>query len=352
MNTTHKKRNRHLNEQPTYTGQFNVSTRVQLITYSNHSFKEQNLERVDNIRSHFSNKSVSWIRVHGMTDSTKIISLVTALGLDETDAKDILTTQHIAMVEENDTNVFIVVPISYIHEGQVIREQLAFIMGSDYLVSIQESDHTLFRSIYNAVESNNYQKFGNRKSDYLLASIINEVINYYADYITYLEDELEVLEDDLLDTRQLSPEGMITRIQEKRREVISLRKRLTPFKDQLAKLLRVDEDLIHTQEIPYFKDIYDQLLFILQNIESCREILSSLVDIYLNNNDVRMNQIMKQLTLVATIFIPLTFIVGVWGMNFRFMPELNWRYGYLFAWILMIGVGIGVWWYMKKKRWF
>jgi magnesium transporter len=183
-----------------------------------------------------------------------------------------------------------------------------------------------------------------------MASIINEVVSFYGDEVMQLEDNLEDLEDQLLDIKQIHSD-LITEIQEKRREMIHLRKLLFPFKEQLSKLLRVDPGLIQKQEVPYFKDIYDQLLYILQNLESCREILSSLVDLYLNNNDVKMNVVMKQLTLVATIFIPLTFLVGVWGMNFKFMPELDWRYGYLFAWVLMVGIGAFVWWYLKKKEW-
>lgn len=347
---SHRKKNRHLNEIPAYTGEYTTQTHIQYVGYSADAFTEKQLNSVQEIQEAIQKEGVNWIRFCGMKDTSLIIDLVKSVGLNIFDAKDILTTPHIMSIEEYNEAVFLIIPIVYRHEEQIVNEQLAIIMGKNYLISIQESDYPLFDTIYQLIKNNQYQKFAARKSDFLLASLLNEIIVSYADIVVQLEDDLEVLEDDLLEIVS-SQADLIKTIQEKRRETIRLRKVLFPFKDQLAKLLRVDPGLINSSEVPYFKDIYDQLLYTLQNIESCREILSSLVDLYLNNNDVKMNMVMKQLTLVATIFIPLTFLVGVWGMNFEFMPELGWKHGYLFAWIIMIAIGIAVWWYMKRKDW-
>ncbi len=348
---SHRRKNRHLSEQPSYTGEFTTPVNIQLINYSDKGFKERYLKTEDKFDFKADNGSITWIRVHGMSNSKLIIDIVKRAGLSELDAKDILTTEHIMSIEEYPDSIFVVMPVVYRHKNKAVKEQVALIMGGNFLVSIQESDYPLFDNVYQSIKNNGYVKFAPRKSDFLLATLINEVVNYYGDYVMYLEDSLEDLEDELLDIKKQMRKDLITDIQERRREVIRLRKLLVPFKDQLAKLLRADSNLIHPQEIPYFKDIYDQLLYILRNIESCREILSSLVDLYLNNNDVKMNLVMKQLTVVATIFIPLTFLVGVWGMNFSFMPELDWHYGYITAWALMIAIGVGVWLYLKKKDW-
>jgi magnesium transporter len=228
---------------------------------------------------------------------------------------------------------------------------MVLIMGKNYIVTIQESNHHFFEHIYSEIKNKQFQKFNNRKPDFILASMINEIMNSYSDEVVRLENDLEELEDQLLDIKQIH-DTLIGSIQEKRREMINLRKSLFPFKSELAKLLRVDAELVNNHDNPYFKEIYDQLLYILQNLESCREILSSLIDLYLNNNDLKMNIVMKQLTVVATIFIPLTFLAGVWGMNYKFMPELEYKYGYLIAWTLMICVGVFIWLYMKRKKWF
>lgn len=347
---TRRKKNKYLNERPVYTGEFTTKTRIQCIAYSIRNITEEYVVTAQDALSRINQDSVTWIRVFGMNDTKLILDLIKGVGLSELDAKDILTTQHIMSIEEYDTNIFTVLPIAYSLDGHKYFEQLGIIMGGNYLISIKESDHAIFDDIYNGIKSNKNQKFINHNSSFLMASILNEVISSYGEEIIHLEDELEELEDQLLDINQ-KKKTIISDIQDKRRELISLRKMLIPFKDQISKLLRVDPGLIDQKDIPYFKDIYDQLLYILQNIESCREILSSLVDLYLSNNDVKMNQVMKQLTLVATIFIPLTFLVGVWGMNFESMPELSWEYGYLIAWLLMMMIGIGVWWYMKKKDW-
>jgi magnesium transporter len=346
-----RKKNRHLNDLPTYTGTFNTKTHIQIIQYSLHNFLEKEIEDMAEIRSYIDSSCVTWIRIFGMTDSTQIIELAKSFDLNVLDAKDILTIPHIMSIEEYDKNIFIIIPAVYSIEGELITEQIALIMGKNYVISIQESNHPIFGHIYSEIQNAQYLKFTNRKSDFLLASMINEIVNRYGDEVVRLENELEELEDRLLDVKQ-AQDALISNIQEKRREMISLRKSLFPFKGELTKLLRVDPGLINAQEVAYFKDIYDQLLYILQNLESCREILSSLIDLYLNNNDLKMNIVMKQLTLVATIFIPLTFLAGVWGMNFKFMPELESEYGYLVAWIFMLCVGIFILFYMKRKNWF
>ncbi|MDR1729746.1 MAG: magnesium/cobalt transporter CorA [Prevotellaceae bacterium] len=344
-------RNRRLNELPSYTGQFKTATNIKVIQYTLQSFSEKKTNDITEIQSGINTDCVTWIRVCGMTDSDKIIELTKKFGLSMLDAKRILTIQYIISVEEYDDNLLVIVPAVYNVNGKTKTEQVTLIMGKNYMVTIQESNYPFFEHIYSDIQNEKYLKFNNRKSDFILASMINEIITNYSDEIAQLENDLEDLEDLLLDVKQLQ-DLLISNIQEKRREMINLRKLLSPFKIELAKLLRVDTELISHQDNLYFKDIYEQLLYILQNLESCREILSSLIDLYLNNNDLKMNIVMKQLTVVSTIFIPLTFLVGVWGMNFKFMPELEFKYGYLIAWILMIFLGLFIWIYMKRKKWF
>ena len=345
-----RKRNRHLNEL-TYTGRFKTPTHIQLIRYTSLESSKKEVSDIAEIQSSISDDCITWVRVFGMTDSNKIIELVKSFDRSVLDAKRVLTSQYIMSVEEYDKNLLIIMPAVYHFEGETRTEQLVFLLGKNYIVTIQESNHRFFEHIYSEIENKQYLKFNNRKPDFVLASMMNEIINNYGDEVMRLENDLEELEDHLLDVKQIH-DTLISSIQGKRREMINLRKSLFPFKSELVKLLRADAELINNKENPYFKDIYDQLLYILQNLEYCREILSSLIDLYLNNNDLKMNIVMKQLTVVATIFIPLTFLAGVWGMNYKFMPELGYKYGYLFAWTVMICVGSFIWFYMKRKKWF
>ena len=166
-----------------------------------------------------------------------------------------------------------------------------------------------------------------------------------------VEEMLEDIEETLLDIKN-DQGNMGLLIQQRRKEYMVIRKNSQPLKEQFAKLLRTENGIISSDILPIYNDLSDQLQFIIQTTESCREIISSLVDLYISNNDLRMNAIMKRLTIVSTIFIPLTFLAGIWGMNFKMMPELDWQYGYGIAWSLMLLTAILTWLYMRKKDWF
>lgn len=330
-------------------GQSLTKTKVLALSYSTGCCAEKSVQNLDEISAMLEDANiVTWLRVFGMSDFNWIISLLRMVGLDERDADNILTSPRIVSVDEDERSLYAVVPVVFRNDGVLVSEQVALIVGTNYLITIQDHDHPLFDELYANIRDGKSKKITARKPDYLLASILDEIIGGYGDEATHLEDALEDLEDALLDINQIHND-MISQIQEKRRDLICLRKLLLPFKDQFGKLIRSDSGVISEQEMPYFKDINRQLLYILQNMESFREILSSLVDIYLNNNDLKLNVLMKQWTMVATIFLPLTFLVGVWGMNFSNMPELSMNYGYLWAWLLMIVIGVAVWLYLRRK---
>ena len=172
--------------------------------------------------------------------------------------------------------------------------------------------------------------------------------------ISKMEDDLEDLEEQFLSPLSPIPEKQpgIEEIQRYRRNYRLIKKSIFPLKEQINKLLHSENQLLNKANRPFFSDVNDHLQFVLQTLEGCRDLLSAMVDLYLANNDQRMNSIMKQLTIVSTIFIPLTFLAGIWGMNFQWMPELGWKYGYFFAWGLMLAVVVVLYFYFKHKRWY
>ena len=167
--------------------------------------------------------------------------------------------------------------------------------------------------------------------------------------ISSIDDALEDLEEELLTITDENDIGI--QIQSLRRQYMLMKKSILPLKEQYVKLLRAENLLIHKVNRAFFNDVNDHLLNVAQNIDICRETLSSLMDLYISNNDLRMNDIMKRLTVVSTIFIPLTFLVGVWGMNFRNMPELEWEHGYILAWGVMIVIGFVTYLFFRTKKW-
>ncbi len=216
-----QKANRHLNELPTYTGQFKTKTQIQVIQYSSHDLSEKETNNIAEIQSCICPDCVTWIRVSGMSDSNTIIELVKSLDLSMLDAKRILTTQYIMSVEEYDNNLLVIMPSVCYVNGETRTEQVIFILGKNYIVSIHESNYPFFEHIYSEIQNKQFLKFNNRKSDFILASMINEVINNYGDEVMRLENDLEELEDQLLDVKQIQ-DTLIGIIQEKRRQEIHL----------------------------------------------------------------------------------------------------------------------------------
>jgi len=218
------------------------------------------------------------------------------------------------------------------------------------VISFTENDNTGFDNVVQQLQDNT-MKIRDHESGYLLAFLLNSIFADMIETASRVEDNLEDIEDILLN--QLDNENKVgTRIQECRRAYLIIRKNTEPLKEEFSKLLKPRKDIISEQAIPVFKNLFDQLEFIILTSENNRDLLSSLVDLYVSNNDLRMNAIMKRLTVVSTLFNPVTFVVGLWGMNFVLMPELNWTYGYVFAWIVLIIIGAGTWLFMKKKNWF
>ena len=179
--------------------------------------------------------------------------------------------------------------------------------------------------------------------------VLDEKSFEYGDSIKLLNDQLDDLETELL--AATTSYNIRMQLQMLRKRYMEIKRTVVPLKDQYSKILHPDSELINETNRPFFSDVNDHLLNAVQLVEGCRETLSSLMDLYISNSDMRMNYIMKRLTVVSTIFIPLTFLVGVWGMNFKFMPELDWKYGYLMAWGVMIAAGVVSYLILRSRKW-
>ena len=233
---------------------------------------------------------------------------------------------------------------------EIHSEHISILVTGNVVITFTESNNPVFANTMKALESD-MLSLRKKGSGLLLAFLLNTIIANLVETASKVEEMLEDIEETLLDIK--SDQGnMGSMIQQRRHEYMLIRKNSQPLKEQFPKLLRTENGIISPDMLPVYTDVSDQLQFVIQTTESCREIISSLVDLYISNNDLRMNAIMKRLTVVSTLFIPLTFLVGVWGMNFKLMPELDWEYGYGIAWGVMFLTGILTWIYMRKKDWF
>ncbi|MDD4514620.1 magnesium/cobalt transporter CorA [Massilibacteroides sp.] len=344
--------NRHLSEQYVYTGENNTPTSIRLIQYNANSIRNKEVVYNKETQSTLKDKStINWLQVSGLTDFELVTRIVVDFGLDALDAKDILTPQHVVKIEEYRGKILVILNSCHYDKDDVIQtEHIGIILTENTIVTFTENDHTIFQPIEKAIQDDVLDICSKGDSSMLLAFLLNAVTVSLVEASLRVEEFLEDIEDTLLDisTDQSSVGSLI---QQRRREYMVIRKNGQPLREQINKLTK-ENSLINHDAIPAFIDIVDQLQYVNQTLEGCREIISSLVDLYISNNDLRMNAIMKRLTIVSTLFIPLTFLAGIWGMNFEVMPETKWQYGYLIAWGIMIAVGIITWLFLRKKDWY
>lgn len=348
-------KNNLLSEKLVYTGTSQTPTHIHLCTYGVDKIQETNGDTFPDIKSHIDSSGINWLQVHGMKDTDTIRQICDYFNIDFLILQDILNANHPTKIEEHDDYFVLIMKIFYPNPDKsedsldgILQQQVCLILGSNFILTFLERETDYFNDITTAIR-NNVLKIRTRQTDYLLSVLLNSIIANYISTITTIDDALEDLEEELLAISNGRDIGI--EIQSLRQQYMLMKKAILPLKDQYVKLLRAENQLIHKASRAFFNDVNDHLQLVLQTIDICRETLSSLVDLYISNNDLRMNDIMKRLTIVSTIFIPLTFLVGVWGMNFKWMPELGWHYGYLYAWGVMIVTGVIIYLFFRRKKW-
>lgn len=348
-------KNNLLSEKLVYTGDSQTPTHLHLSIYNAVEMQEVSDTDFQTISSMLNSERINWLQVHGLQNTETIREVCRHFEIDFLILQDILNAHHPTKIEEHDKYIVLILKLFRPNQkqedelGELEQQQVCIILGTNFVLTFLEDDSDFFGDM-NAALRNDVLKIRSRQSDYLFSVLLNSVMGNYISIISSIDDALEDLEEKLLTISDENDIGV--QIQSLRHQYMMMKKAVLPLKEQYVKLLRAENQLIHKVNRAFFNDVNDHLQFVLQTIEICRETLSSLVDLYISNNDLRMNDIMKRLTVVSTIFIPLTFLVGVWGMNFKMMPELDWRYGYVFAWILMAVIGLISYAFFKKKKWY
>ncbi len=344
--------NRHLSEHYYYVGEHKTETTISLTQFNAVSIDTREINPdMESFKSLVDSSRINWFQVSGLTNSEAVTRIVNDFGMHNLDAKDILTPEHVAKIEEYDKHMLFIFNSTYYNSNLKLNsEHISILITDNIVITFTESNNPVFENACKALESN-MMNIRKRGVGLFLAFLLNIIFANLVEAASKVEDLLEDIEETLLDTK-CDQSGVGLQIQQRRKDYMMIKKNTQPLREQFSKLLRTDVVLINREIRPIYNDLADQLQYVTQTMESCREIISALVDLYISNNDLRMNEIMKRLTVVSTIFIPLTFLAGVWGMNYKFMPELEWQYGYFVAWGLMITVGFISLRYMQKKDWF
>lgn len=346
-----RQKNNLLYEQLEYTGSVQASTEYIVTIYDENTAKQNKYYDIDEVIKVKQNEKNIWIHVRGMSDVKGIEKLCVSMNLPVLWIQDVLNDRHIAKIEESTEMAFTVIDAYEYDENLVLeKDHLSLILGEKFILSFQETHAERFQLIRQALVEN-IGKVRSNGVDYLYNLLLSKVVELYLFVLDKQRDQLLEMEDILMEFDSVREE-MGKEIQHYRKDYMRLSKNVMPLKDEFHEILELNNKLIKEETKIYFQDTYDQLLQVFQLIESTKESIASLVDLYMANADMRMNHIMKRLTVVSTLFIPLTFLVGVWGMNFHYMPELTWKWGYLFAWSSMLGVGVIVYIWLRHKKWY
>ena len=323
--------------------------RIQLIDYDNDHLMEEELESVDQSFHLKDTPTVSWINVIGLHDVDNIQKIGTHFDIHPLAQEGILNIDQRPRMEEFENHIVITLKmISYEKsKNEITIEHVSLIVGDRYVISFQERPGDVFELIRNRLRSHK-GRIRSLGSDYLAYSLLDAIVDHYFLVLEDLGEEIEVLESEVL--TKPAPET-VQSLHRMKRRLLFLRKSIWPLREIIDGLGRGDVRIIHKKTIPYLRDVYDHTIQIIDFLETLRDVNSGLYDMYLSSISNRMNEVMKVLTIIATIFIPLTFIAGIYGMNFKYMPELSWRGAYFAVWGVMSIVAIVMIVYFKRKKW-
>lgn len=335
---------------PVYVGdRRDEEVKITIIDYDEDRIQEKEITEVEEVFPFKDTPSVTWINVDGIHQVEIIEKIGNFFGLHPLVQEDIVHAEQRPKREEFENNIYTVVNM-FIYNDVLKRaeaEQISLILGPNYVISFQEKRGDVFDSMRERIRSNKgrIRKMG---ADYLAYSLLDTVVDHYFVVLEKFGDRVEEVEEELVS----HPDpGSLQEIHRLKREMILLRKSVWPLREVISSLEKAESSLIKKTTQIYLRDVYDHTIQIIDTVETYRDMLSGMHDTYLSSVSNRMNEIMKVLTIIATIFIPLTFIAGIYGMNFKFMPELGWRWAYFVVWGVIIVVALTMIIYFKRKKW-
>ncbi|MCL5128456.1 MULTISPECIES: magnesium/cobalt transporter CorA [unclassified Algibacter] len=322
---------------------------IEVFDYNEKRFTEKHLTDVSETIQYKGSDSITWININGLNHVEEIEKLSTHYEFHPLVLEDIVNISQRPKIDEYDNYFFIVLKMLYYDKDEkIISEQVSFILGKDHVLSFQESEGDVFDAVRERIRHGK-GRVRNMNSDYLLYVLIDAVVDYYFNIIEILGDKIEDFETDIFNGN--ATEDVSQNIQNLKREILKVRRAIFPLREVINRIEKTDNELISKQTLNYYRDVYDHLIQVAENIDIYREMIWSLMDMYMTTISNKMNEVMKVLTIMASIFIPLTFIAGIYGMNFENIPELHYHNSYYILWCVMIAIFIGMIIYFKRKKW-
>ncbi|MFH1686012.1 MAG: magnesium/cobalt transporter CorA [bacterium] len=329
--------------------------RLDIIDYSASEYDEKRVATIEECFPYKESATLSWINVDGIHNAELVEKLGQHFGMHPLMLEDIVNTGHRPKMEEADGHILIILKMLYrdAQTNESKKEQISVVFGKNWVITFQETGQDVFGFVRERIRKT-VPRVRLMTADFLAYTLLDAVVDHYFIELEQLGDEIEALDDAVSENPK---PGHVNEIRDLKKQLISVRKAVWPLREVIGGLERTESSLMQQSTGPYIRDLYEHTIQVIDTVETFRDMVSGLLDLYHTGLSNRMNEIMKVLTIIATIFIPLGFLAGVYGMNFNAdaspfnLPELGMRYGYPLFWLAVLAIGGGLLWFFKRKRW-
>ena len=323
--------------------------KIEVLEFDESITNESVVNSVDELKPYMEHPGIKWFQVTGVHNSDILNEIGNLFKIISLDLEDIANTTQRPRIEEREDYIFMVFKVIQLdpESREVNIEQVSIILGANYVITFHETTPIVFETLQTRILTG-LGRVRKMKSDYLIFAITDIIIDQYFTLIESIGEMIEETEEELIAAPDQSSQKAIYKL---KRRLGYVKKSIWPAREVLNQLQHSDHELIHEDTKIYFRNIYDHTIQIIETLESLRDLTSGMMDLYLSTVSYKMNEIMKVLTIFSTIFIPLTFFAGVYGMNFKYLPELEWRSGYFIFWGIMITITIVMLFYFRRKKW-
>lgn len=319
---------------------------LELISFNPEEFDQKSIKSVQDLQ--LESNQTHWFNVAGLHDLEKIQQIGEHFQLHPLLLEDVLQVDQRPKTEDFGDCIFFTIKMFHsVSDKGMEHEHLSFVLGKNWVISFQELPKDQFDLLRERLQQS-YGKIRQKNADYLFYRFIDIIIDHYFLILDNIAEKIEALEDEVIENPSIHT---LQKLQYSRKELIHFRKSIFPLRESINSVIKGDSKLLNKETERYFFDAYDHCVQVIESLDTSRELLNGIMDLYMNASGNKMNQIMKVLTIMSTIFIPLTFIAGIYGMNFEYMPELTKPWAYPLIWGLMITIVIVMLIIFRKKKW-
>lgn len=323
-------------------------TSLEMITYNKESAEIYETDDFQEILKNWDENKITWLNIVGLSNTAEVEKIGKHFGIHSLVLEDMVNTRQRPKVDEYENYIFLVLKMVWLDNSEYQSEHISFIVGSNYVLSFQEAENDVFEKLRDRI-LNGLGIIRNREVDFLMYSLLDIIVDHYFMVIDDVGNRLEKIENIIF--RGNAEDSVVQDLQVLKPEIFQLKKVVSPLRDMTSQLKNSEHKLLHGKSFNYLRDLHDNCIQILENVETYREMSMGVTDMYISTLNNKMNEVMKVLTIMASIFIPLTFIAGIYGMNFEYMPELELKYGYFYAVGFMLLIIILMLIYFKRKKW-